>query len=47
MLDALRDVEHPEHDEYRAWVGEQYDAERFDAWSLDHALALVVAWGGI
>lgn len=47
MLDALRDVEHPEHDEYRAWVGEQYDAERFDAWSLDHALALVVAWDGI
>jgi hypothetical protein len=47
MLDALRDVHHPEHDEYRAWVGEAYDPERFDAWALDHALALVVAWGGI
>jgi hypothetical protein len=47
MLEALRDGEHLEHDEYRAWAGEQYDPERFDPWSLDHALALVVAWGGI
>lgn len=47
MLEAVRDVEHAEHNEYRAWVGEQYDPERFDAWSLDHALALVVAWGAI
>lgn len=47
MLEALRDPEHPEHDEYRQWLPRSYDPERFDAWSLDHALALVVAWGAI
>jgi hypothetical protein len=47
MLEGLRDPEHPEHQEYRQWVGSGYDPERFDAWSLDHALALVVAWGAI
>jgi hypothetical protein len=47
MLEALGDVDHPEHVEYRAWVGEQYDPDRFDPWSLDHALALVVGWGAI
>jgi Plasmid pRiA4b ORF-3-like protein len=47
MLEGLCDPEHPEHEEYRQWVGPGYDPERFDAWSLDHALALVVAWGAI
>jgi hypothetical protein len=47
MLDGLRDPEHSEHQEYRQWVGSGYDPERFDPWSLDHALALVVAWGAI
>lgn len=47
MLDALRNSEHPEHEHYRQWAGASYDPERFDAWSVDHALALVVAWGAI
>jgi len=47
MLEGLRDPKHPEHEEYRQWVGSEYDPERFDAWSLDHALALVLAWGAI
>jgi len=47
MINALGDPEHPEHAGYRQWVGPGYDPERFDAWSLDHALALVAAWGAI
>jgi hypothetical protein len=30
LLEALRDPEHPEHDEYRLWVGGSFDPERFD-----------------
>jgi len=47
MLTALRDPGHPEHTEYLNWLPRHYDPERFDAWSLDHALALVIAWGAI
>ena len=47
MLKAFRDPDHPEHDSYRRWAGPGYDPDRLDVWSLDHALALVVAWGGI
>lgn len=47
MLAALRDPGHPERAEYLGWLPRNYDPERFDAWSLDHALALVVAWGAI
>lgn len=47
VLAALRDPAHPEHEEIRRWTGATYDPEKFDAWSIDHALALAVAWGAI
>lgn len=30
LLESLSDPKHPEHEEYRAWAGEDYDPERFD-----------------
>lgn len=30
FLDAVTDPAHPEHDEMRDWVGEDFDSERFD-----------------
>lgn len=47
MITALGDPQHPEHDEYRQWIGDAYDPNRFDSWSLDHALALTVAWSAV
>lgn len=47
LVAALRDKSHPEHKQMRDWVGPQFDPERFDPWSIDHALALAVAWGAI
>lgn len=47
LLEALADASHPEHEDMRAWVGEQYDPGRFDPWSLDRALALAAGWGAI
>jgi hypothetical protein len=29
-VEALGTASDPEHDEYRAWVGEAYDPERID-----------------
>jgi Plasmid pRiA4b ORF-3-like protein len=45
VLEALKDQSHPRHEELRAWVGTMYDPAKFDVWAVDHALALVVAWG--
>jgi hypothetical protein len=28
-------------------VGTTYDPSKFDAWAVDHALALAVAWGAV
>jgi hypothetical protein len=47
VVAALRDPAHPEHEEIRRWAGDAYDPEKFDAWSVDHALALAVAWGAV
>lgn len=47
VVAALGDPGHPRHKEVRDWVGAAYDPARFDAWALDHALALAVAWGAV
>lgn len=47
LLEALSDAKHPEHDEFRQWAGPLYDPERFDPWSLNHALILAAAWGAV
>ena len=44
---ALSDHSHPQHKEVRDWVGTTYDPSKFDAWAVDHALALAVAWGAV
>ncbi|MBI2747796.1 MAG: plasmid pRiA4b ORF-3 family protein [Burkholderiales bacterium] len=44
---ALSDPAHPQHKEIRDWAGATYDPNKFDAWALDHALALAVAWGAV
>ena len=44
---ALSDPRHPQHKEIRDWVGTTYDPNKFDAWAIDHALALAVAWGAV
>ena len=30
LLEAIRDPEHPEHDEMVEWVGDEFDPEAFD-----------------
>jgi len=47
VLAALKDPRHPQHEEIRNWVGDSYDPGKFDAWAIDHALALAVAWGAV
>ena len=47
LLQALRNPDHPDHEEMRAWAGPTYDPEKFDVWALDHALTLTVAWGAV
>lgn len=46
-LEVLKDGSHPRHKEIRAWVGATYDHSKFDAWAVEHALALAVAWGAV
>ena len=41
LLEALADPGHPEHDEYRDWVGEDFDPERFDREEANRRLALL------
>jgi hypothetical protein len=38
LLEALRDPEHPEHEEMLEWVGEDFDPEDFDLEDIDAAL---------
>lgn len=47
VLEALKDRSHPRHEEIRNWVGSTYDPSEFDAWAVDHALTLAVAWGAV
>ena len=47
IVAALSDPGYPEHEDVRSWAGATYDPEKFDAWAIDHALALAVAWGAI
>ena len=47
VVEALSDPTNPRHREVRDWVGSSYDPNKFDAWALDHALALAVAWGAV
>lgn len=47
VLDALKNRSHPRHEEICNWVGSTYDPEKFDAWAVDHALTLAVAWGAV
>jgi hypothetical protein len=47
LLAALRDPEHPEHAEYREWVGPLYEPERFDPWQAGRNLMLAMAGGGV
>jgi len=47
VVAALSSPAHPRHKEVRDWVGPAYDPSRFDAWAVDHALALTVAWGAV
>ena len=38
LLQALGDPDHPEHDSWREWVPEGFDAEAFDLEGLNHRL---------
>lgn len=31
FLEAIRNPKHPEHESYRKWIGEEFDAEAFSA----------------
>jgi Plasmid pRiA4b ORF-3-like protein len=46
MVDALRDPEHPQHQDYRRWAS-WYDPDRFDRWMAANNLTLAAAWGAI
>ncbi|MBH0198241.1 MAG: plasmid pRiA4b ORF-3 family protein [Nitrospira sp.] len=47
VMEALKDQSHPRHEEIRNWVGSTYDPGTFNAWAVDQALALAVAWGAV
>jgi hypothetical protein len=38
FLEAIRDPDHPEHDEYLEWVGGEFDPESFDIDDVNAAL---------
>lgn len=44
FLKALRNPRHPEHEETRTWVGEDYDPDVFDLQTVRHAVILASAW---
>jgi hypothetical protein len=41
FLEAIRDPEHPEHDEYLDWIGGDFDPEAFDIEGINQALEAV------
>ena len=41
LLEALSDPSDPEHEEYRRWVGEDFDPERFDPKAANERLRLL------
>jgi hypothetical protein len=47
LLEALEDPGHPEHGEYRDWVGEDYDPTLFDRRAANSFLWLSTGWGVI
>ncbi len=38
FLEALRDPKHPEHEEYTAWIGGEFDPEAFDCQTVNQEL---------
>jgi hypothetical protein len=38
LLEALRDPEHPEHNDMLEWIGEDFDPEAFDLDSINQDL---------
>jgi len=38
FLQAIKDPEHPEHDEYLEWVGDEFDPKAFDLEAVNKAL---------
>jgi hypothetical protein len=42
LLQALSDPSKPEHEEYREWVGEDFDPERFDRDATNERLRLLM-----
>ena len=42
LLDALRDPEHPEHEDMMEWVGERLDSDTFDVDEANRYLATQV-----
>jgi hypothetical protein len=47
LVEALRDPDDPEHQEYRTWAGEDYEPGRFDPWLANRMLMLAAAWGAL
>lgn len=45
FLEAIVDPDHPEHDEWVQWSGEDYDPARFDRRATTNFLRLLSAWG--
>jgi len=39
LLEALADIQHPDHDDLVEWSGGNYDPERFDGGAINRALA--------
>jgi hypothetical protein len=44
LLEALKDPQDPEHDEYKTWAGEAYLPDTFDVRTIRHALLLSSVW---
>ena len=41
FLEAIRDPEHPEHESYLEWIGDEFDPEAFDLEEINAALRRV------
>ena len=41
MLEALQDRNHPEHQQYRTWMGYDFDPEEFSLRAVNRSLAEV------